>query len=83
MSAEAAVSDAWEREGSKGRWSAQLCLVGGKLPSNPVDRFLFCVSYGDKFDGDNHEEAVSYASFCVYYRKGMRLPPYDDEEARR
>jgi hypothetical protein len=46
------------------------------LPREPLDRFVFCVHYGDKFDGTNHEDALSYARFCVLYLKGMGLGPY-------
>jgi hypothetical protein len=73
MSEKAAVEDAWEREPTTGK---HFRFAAGELPSSGVDRVVFCTSYGDKFSGDNHEEAFSYAHFCVFYLKGMRLPPY-------
>jgi len=51
-----------------------------QLPTSGIDRVVFCFCYGDKFNGDNHEEALSYARFCVLYLKGMKLPPYDTKE---
>jgi hypothetical protein len=71
MSVSAAVNDAWERNPRRFEQRALL------PPKNGKDRMVFCFCYGDKFNGDNHEEALSYARFCVLYLKGMRLPPYD------
>jgi hypothetical protein len=79
MSAEAAVDDAWEREPTTGRHFVRAGAECIELPTDLRDRRVFCTCYGDKFDGDNHEEALRYAAFCVFYRKGMRLPPYDGE----
>ncbi len=79
MSEEAAVEDAWERESTTGRhFVAREGDAKFVLPTNLKDRRVFCASYGDKFAGDNHEEALSYAQFCVMYRKGMKLVPYDE-----
>jgi hypothetical protein len=34
---------------------------------------MFCIAYGEKFSGENHEDALSYAAFAVYYNKSMEL----------
>ena len=81
MSEKAAVQDAWEREPTTGRHFTQSEPL--ELPLNGKDRVVFSTSYGDKFDGDNHEEALRYARFCVQYLKGMKLPPYDDDALLR
>lgn len=82
MSAEAAVEDAWEREPATGRHFTQ--REGGsrfELPERDTkDHAVFIASYAQKFSGDNHEEALRFAQFCVFYRKGMGLPPYDTRE---
>jgi hypothetical protein len=72
-----AVNDAWEREPTTGRHFA---VRERELPAGGKDRVVFCTCYGDKFDGDNHEEALSYAHFSVFYLKGMGLPPYGEGE---
>jgi hypothetical protein len=46
------------------------------LPTDPRDRVVFCVAYGDKYDGDNHAEAMNFAEFSVIYNKGLKLGPY-------
>jgi hypothetical protein len=47
-----------------------------KLPTEPRERVVFCFAFGDKFDGDNFEEALRYARFVVLYTKGMGMPPF-------
>ncbi len=76
MSSKAAVSDAWEREPTTGKYFA---ASSSELPARGIDRVVFSTCYGDKFSGDNHEEALNYARFCVFYLKGMKLAPYDTE----
>jgi hypothetical protein len=41
------------------------------LPTDPRERVLFCLAYGDKFDGDNHDDALAYARFAVMFAVGM------------
>lgn len=80
MSSRAAVQDAWERESTTGRHF--IARADAELPTHGKDRQVFCASYGDKFTGDNHEEALAYARFCVRYLKGMKLPPYEENDFR-
>lgn len=48
------------------------------LPTKPRERVVFCTAFGDKYDGDNSDEAIAYAHFVVLYMKGMGMPPFDD-----
>jgi hypothetical protein len=43
-----------------------------ELPKNELERVIFCFAYGDKFSGDNHEEALRMARFAVLYCIGMK-----------
>jgi hypothetical protein len=77
MSMGSMLRDAWEREPTTGRHFTLREGQEPELPTDGVDRGVFCYCYADEFRGDNHEEALRFARFCVLYLKGMRLPPYD------
>lgn len=62
-------------------YDSRLALVGGRLPLEQPDRTVFCISYGDRFTGD-HDEALRYAVFAVYYQKAMGLGAWAPPEPR-
>lgn len=53
-----------------------------ELPKEPRERVAFCFSYGDMFNGDNHETALSYARFSVLYQKGMKLGLFAEDSPK-
>lgn len=66
-----------KKRGHRSEPAAMKSYLGVEIPpADDRERVWFCLHYGDKFTGDNHDEACRYAAFAVYYTKAMKLGPW-------